>query len=335
MANLSTLIRYPLIATATLACMLASDADVYAAHNIDINDSYALHTTGSSIGSQWQLSNPLFSNNPLRLASRTQLPYAAKSIDTLVGESISGGTPTANAAAKKDKLDPKFNLQCASSVLTINAGDTATFNCNSRILDGFSGSLRLSLASSLPGAKLSHREINAGMPFTLEVPTKNKTQWGDYVFTLTAHQDSQLKQQSVTLKILPPGVQPYSFNNDEPMSIVDNGAVAQESEIFVPQQMSTFSLAVELAVRHTWRSDLSIQLVSPSGNVHSLHNRNGGSGDDINQIYKIDTFNGENAYGPWRLRIIDKAPGNVGELRNWKLHLDGFSSLPPGQRLLR
>ncbi|WP_158683723.1 hypothetical protein [Pseudoalteromonas sp. T1lg22] len=86
----------------------------------------------------------------MRLASRTQLPYAAKSIDTLVGESISGGTPTANAAAKKDKLDPKFNLQCASSVLTINAGDTAKFNCESRIIDGFNGTLRLSLASSLP-----------------------------------------------------------------------------------------------------------------------------------------------------------------------------------------
>ncbi|WP_158683720.1 hypothetical protein [Pseudoalteromonas sp. T1lg22] len=150
MANLSTLIRYPLLATATLACMLASDTDVYAAHNIDINDSYALHTTGSSIGSQWQLSNPLFSNNPLRIASRTQLPYAAKSIDALVSENISGGTPTANGAAKTDKLDPKFNLQCASSVLTINAGDTAKFNCESRIIDGFNGTLRLSLASSLP-----------------------------------------------------------------------------------------------------------------------------------------------------------------------------------------
>ncbi|MBS3797601.1 proprotein convertase P-domain-containing protein [Pseudoalteromonas sp. BDTF-M6] len=333
MANLSTLIRYPLIATATLACLLASDADVNAAHNMDMNDSYALHTTGSSIGSQWQLSNPLFPNNPLRFASRTQLPYAAKSIDTLVGESISGGTPT--SANKEPKLDPQFNLHCASSVLTINAGETATFNCNSRIVDGFSGTLRLSLASSLPGAKLSHREINAGMPFTLEVPTKNKTQWGDYVFTLTAHKDSQLKQQAVTLKILPPGVQTYSFNNASEMTIVDNGATAQESEIFVPHHLSTFSLEVELTVRHSWRSDLSIQLVSPSGNLHTLHNRDGGSGNDINQHYQIETFNGESAYGAWKLRIIDKAPGNIGELRHWSMHLGGFSNRHHAQRSLR
>ncbi|WP_158684653.1 proprotein convertase P-domain-containing protein [Pseudoalteromonas sp. T1lg48] len=333
MANLSTLIRYPLMASAALVCMLVSDARVNAAHNMDMNDSYALHTTGASIGSQWQLSNPLFSNNPLRASSRTQLPYAAKSIDALVGESISGGSPT--SSKKEVKLNPQFNLHCASAVLTINAGDTAKFNCNSRIIDGFNGTLRLSLASSLPGAKLSHREINAGMPFTLEVQTKNKTQWGDYVFTLTAHKDSQLKQQSVTLKILPPGVQTYSFNNDDEMIIADNGATAQESEIFVPHHLSTFSLEVDLAIRHSWRSDLSIQLVSPSGNVHTLHNRDGGSGSDINQRYQIETFKGENAYGAWKLRIIDKAPGNIGELRNWKLHLGGFHSQHHAQRSLR
>ncbi|WP_233999569.1 hypothetical protein, partial [Pseudoalteromonas sp. T1lg22] len=54
-------------------------------------------------------------------------------------------------------------------------GDTAKFNCESRIIDGFNGTLRLSLVLTTCGAKLSHREINAGMPFTLEVPTKNKT----------------------------------------------------------------------------------------------------------------------------------------------------------------
>lgn len=115
------------------------------------------------------------------------------------------------------------------------------------------------------------------------------------------------------------------------MNIVDNGATAQESEIFVSQQMSTFSLAVDLAVSHSWRSDLAIELLSPSGSVHTLHNRNGGSGDDINGHYQIDTFNGENAYGIWRLRIIDKAPGNVGELRNWQLRFDGCSSQQAGE----
>ncbi|WP_462160008.1 proprotein convertase P-domain-containing protein [Pseudoalteromonas sp. GB56] len=235
----------------------------------------------------------------------------------------------------------KVTLHCPTTAQTVNAGDSATFefsldtqNLGSQT-DKNSASVsaqqwQLSVASSLPGTRLSTPQLVDGGQFSLTVPTQQQTQNGNYTFTVTAGSAHHIQQSAVMLTVIPSGAQSVTFANDEIIHIKDNSAIATTSTIRVQNQLTTYSLEVELAVRHSWRSDLEVTLTSPSGNQHVLHNRDGGSSSDINQHYKINTFNGESAHGTWTLRVTDKAPGNIGALTHWQLNIVGFAPAHKG-----
>ena len=227
--------------------------------------------------------------------------------------------------AKKLK-EAEISLDCADKVQTVNAGDSAVYEFSFTQLGSEDEQWHLSLASALPGAALSTRYVSTSSKFALTVPTQAKTQYGSYTFTVTAGNAQLIEQAAVTLNVIPKGAQSYSYTNNDALDIEDNGSNSAQSTIFVPHDLTTFTLEVDLAVRHSWQSDLEVVLVSPTGNQHVLHNRDGGSSSDINQHYKVNTFNGERAYGPWTLRVSDKAPGNIGRLNHWNLRIIGFAT---------
>jgi hypothetical protein len=77
---------------------------------------------------------------------------------------------------------------------------------------------------------------------------------------------------------------------------------------------------VEVHIIHTWIGDLTVDLVAPDGTTYSLHNRTGGSADNIHRRYSVD-LSSESRNGLWRLRIQDHAPGDVGYLDSWVVTL--------------
>jgi len=82
------------------------------------------------------------------------------------------------------------------------------------------------------------------------------------------------------------------------------------------------SVNVNLNVEHTYRGDLVAALTSPEGTIHLLHDRSGGSADDLNLTADVDAFAGEAATGTWTLRISDNARLDEGTLRSWRLSFE-------------
>jgi subtilisin-like proprotein convertase family protein len=73
-------------------------------------------------------------------------------------------------------------------------------------------------------------------------------------------------------------------------------------------------------VKHTYKGDLVVDLVAPDGSVYNLHNRAGGSADNIDQTYTTN-LSSETRNGTWTLRVRDAATADVGTIDTWSLTL--------------
>jgi len=128
---------------------------------------------------------------------------------------------------------------------------------------------------------------------------------------------------------------------DVPRPILDR--TTAESAVDVLDDLEITAVRVAVDVAHTYRSDLRIDLVSPAGTEVTLHDRAGGSADDVVGTYGIDLtpfeslarVNGESSAGAWRLRVDDGVPANTGSLQGWTLTVCGrpFEATTPELRL--
>ena len=86
-------------------------------------------------------------------------------------------------------------------------------------------------------------------------------------------------------------------------------------------------ISISLDVSHTYISDLIVRLLAPSGQSITLHNRYGGSADNIKTTYDIDNFPllgqllGQSAKGEWQLQIKDLAEQDIGKLNSWMINI--------------
>jgi carboxypeptidase D len=128
---------------------------------------------------------------------------------------------------------------------------------------------------------------------------------------------------------------------DLPSPIADRATT--QSALGVIEDLRVSSVRVGVDVRHTYRGDLRIDLVSPSGTVVTLHDRSGGSADDVvgtfgDDLVPYETFErlrGEPSIGTWTLRVGDEVPSNNGSLEAWSVTVCGrpFEASPPEMRL--
>ena len=107
------------------------------------------------------------------------------------------------------------------------------------------------------------------------------------------------------------------------LAIPDNTTVSDA--ITVADSGTATSVTVAVVITHTYIGDLRIDLVAPDGTTKTLHNRSGGSIDDINQEYTPD-FEGVPIAGTWSLRISDNANSDSGTLNDWTLTINHGSS---------
>lgn len=92
------------------------------------------------------------------------------------------------------------------------------------------------------------------------------------------------------------------------------------------------SVELTLDIRHTWRGDLSVLLISPEGTPSVLLSRPGltpggaGRGDSRDNIaftLSSNDFLGETGGGRWRIEIEDHASGDVGKVASFTLAVHG------------
>jgi hypothetical protein len=99
---------------------------------------------------------------------------------------------------------------------------------------------------------------------------------------------------------------------------------------------------VTVDITHGYVGDLRVDLISPSAVPVALHNRSGGSTNDIRGTYGDDLIpfdplsrlRGEPTDGTWTLDVNDGSPGDTGTLNSWSVMLCGrpFEVTPPEMR---
>ncbi|MGV9453151.1 S8 family peptidase [Streptomyces sp. NPDC003635] len=113
----------------------------------------------------------------------------------------------------------------------------------------------------------------------------------------------------------PPG---KYFENTADFAIGDNTTVESPITVSGVTGNAPATLKVGVNIVHTYIGDLKVDLIAPDGTVYTVHNRSGGSADNINQVYTVNA-SAEVANGTWKLRVNDNAGGDTGRIDSWNV----------------
>lgn len=111
------------------------------------------------------------------------------------------------------------------------------------------------------------------------------------------------------------------------LDIPDADPQGVQSAITIQENGQLSDIQVTVAIRHSYRGDLLVEVVAPSGRSAVLHDRAGGSADDLRTTFDLGTtpalaaLVGEGIHGEWALRVRDLASLDTGVLEAWSLVL--------------
>jgi subtilisin-like proprotein convertase family protein len=111
------------------------------------------------------------------------------------------------------------------------------------------------------------------------------------------------------------------------MVIPDNNSTGIERMLNLSASATIKEIEVGIDITHSYISDLIVNLVSPLGTLTTLHSRTGGTADNIIKTYDFNNniqlrgLIGQQAQGPWRLKISDVVGQDVGKLNKWSIKI--------------
>ncbi|SDO63060.1 proprotein convertase P-domain-containing protein [Lentzea jiangxiensis] len=244
--------------------------------------------------------------------SDTHLNRAVDGIAYTVWKSAVGtGTPGAD-----------FAVSVSPASGSVAAGSSVQASVATRTVSGDPQTVRLS-ASGLPAgatASFSPASVTTGSASTLTISTTASVAAGTYPVTITAAGTAS-RTATYALTVTGGGGGSCTGTNPDDVAIPDAGA-AVESTIALSGCSATPSSASVVTVRivHPYVGDLTVALIAPDGSSYPLHNRSGGSADNIDRTFSVNVA-GETANGTWKLRVQDSGPADVGTLDTWSLNL--------------
>jgi subtilisin-like proprotein convertase family protein len=117
------------------------------------------------------------------------------------------------------------------------------------------------------------------------------------------------------------------------LAIPDNNPTGVYSTLTFMQDVTISDVEIYLNLTHTYIGDLIVEIRSPEGTTVRLHNRGGGSADNIIGWYdstlpvagpgSLADFAGEHSAGEWRLWVSDNASIDVGTVNTWCVKVVG------------
>ena len=109
-----------------------------------------------------------------------------------------------------------------------------------------------------------------------------------------------------------------TYTNSADDTISDNATVDSPVTVSGRSGNGLSNTQVAVNIVHTYIGDLKVDLVAPDGSIYVLHNRSGGSADNINSTYTVN-LTSEVLNGTWKLRVNDNAGGDVGYINSWSV----------------
>ncbi|GAB3315000.1 M20/M25/M40 family metallo-hydrolase [Luteimonas notoginsengisoli] len=110
------------------------------------------------------------------------------------------------------------------------------------------------------------------------------------------------------------GVQTYA--NADDVAISDFATVYSAVTVVGRSGKAPADAQVDVDIRHSYIGDLRVDLIAPDGSAYLLHNRTGGSGNDLIRSFTLD-LSTEDLDGAWRLRVTDRGRGDTGRIDSW------------------
>ena len=115
-----------------------------------------------------------------------------------------------------------------------------------------------------------------------------------------------------------PDPNPAVFENTNSYSIPDNNSTGVSSPIDSTRSGASGTVSIAVSITHTYIGDLIVDLIHPDGTVYNLHNRSGGSSDNIQKTYTV-AIGSKDSLGNWQLRVRDQARIDTGTINSWSI----------------
>lgn len=168
-----------------------------------------------------------------------------------------------------------------------------------------------------PAADPELHAENATRPLAVPVLTVRPA-WGGANLGIVV--DGVKVRPGAPIELRPPVRQPW-----EDQIGTDASASYVASALEVPSERRTartFTTAtVTMDIRHTYKSDLRVELLTPQGEKVPVYDGTGGSANDVRGAFAIDLPARTTGAGTWRLVVSDHAGLDTGSLDKWSLTL--------------
>ncbi|SER09570.1 M20/M25/M40 family metallo-hydrolase [Actinokineospora terrae] len=201
-------------------------------------------------------------------------------------------------------------------------GNTLSVAVATRTTAGQAQSVSLS-ASGLPAnatATFSPQTVTSGQSSTLTIAVATSSPVGSYPVVVTGTGPSGTRTATYTLNVRNDAPTGCRYLNGTDVAIPDNTTVESKITLTGCNTGPSATSKVDVNIQHTYQGDLVVTLLAPDGTPYTLHNRTGGSADNIVKSYVLD-LRTESSQGTWTLRVRDAATNDVGKIDSWTLDL--------------
>ncbi len=112
-----------------------------------------------------------------------------------------------------------------------------------------------------------------------------------------------------------------SFQNNTDFAIPDRNNSGVRSPIQSTRSGASGIVTIDVEIIHTYIGDLIVDVIHPDGSTVVLHNRSGGSANNIIESYVVD-FGSRDSSGQWQLRVRDRARFDTGFIDRWQINFE-------------
>jgi subtilisin family serine protease len=223
---------------------------------------------------------------------------------------------TVNASTRTDARATFSNIGTCTDIFAPGEGITSSWNTNDTATNTISGT-SMATPHVVGGAALYLAANPTASPAAVQSAMKaNAT---PNKITNPGAGSPNLLLYTGTGTVTPPNPC-AAVTNGTNYTISDNSTVSSPLTVAGCTGNGGAAATVEVHIVHTYIGDLVVDVVAPDGSVYNLHNRAGGSADNINQTYTVN-LSAEAANGTWNLRVRDAATADVGYIDSWTLDL--------------
>jgi serine protease AprX len=157
---------------------------------------------------------------------------------------------------------------------------------------------------------------------------KGKSVTGDWKLTVSDHarvDTGKLRRWDLEVELA--AVRQVEQESAPALAIPDNDPAGIADSISILEADTVRSISVWLDITHTYIGDLEVILAAPTGDEIRLHDRSGGSADNLIKTYSDENFAalgtlvGKKATGTWTLRVVDQSGRDVGKLNRWGVRI--------------